>query len=467
MRYVSTRGRADPAGFADVLLGGRAPDGGLWVPEAWPQLLPDEVAACAGRPLAATAADLLARFSGGALDPEAAAAATRDAAATFVHAGPDPLRELEPNLWLHDLTFGPTGSAADFEMQVLARLIEAEMTARRETRTVVLATAGDDGGAAVEAFAGRPHLRLIVLFPEGRLSARRLRQVTGARAGNVRAVAVDGSYEACRALADGLFADPALVGEAQLASIGAENPVRLPLQVAPWLAAAARLGVPGRSVALAAPAGEASLAVAAWAALRLGAGAGRVLVGANAHDGLVQLFAAGRFARSAAQASATPELDVDAPIAFERLYFEAVGRNPLETARAMQALDEAGRVDLPPSAAAALSSFAAALAVDGELARTLVQARNDMGELLDPATAVVVSAARRLAGGGPGPVIIPALAHPALSAEVVEAVTGETPALPRQMSDLDAREPRFERIGTDVETFKRFVRALTGLGRAA
>ena len=467
MRYVSTRGGADPAGFADVLLGGRAPDGGLWWPEAWPRLLPREVAACAARPLAATAADLLVRFSGGALDPDAAAAATRDAAATFVHSGPDPLRELEPNLWLHDLTFGPTGSAADFEMQVLARLIEAEMTARRETRTLVLATAGDDGGAAVEAFAGRRRLRLIVLFPDGRLSPRRLRQVAGAHAGNVRALAVDGNYEACRALADGLFADPALVSEARLASIGPENPVRLPLQVAPWLAAAARLGAPGRSMALAAPCGEASLAVAAWTALRLGADDGRVLLGANAHDGLVQLFAAGRFALSSAEASASPELDVDAPIAFERLYFEAVGGNALETARAMQALGETGRVDLPPSAAAALSPFAAALADDVEMARTLVQVRNDTGELLDPSTAVVVSAARRLAGGGAGPVIVPALAHASLSAEVVEAITGETPALPRQMSSLDAREPRYERIGTDIEAFRQFVRALTGQSRAA
>jgi threonine synthase len=467
MRYVSTRGRAQPAGFIDVLLGARAPDGGLWLPQTWPQLLSEDVEACAGRPLAATAADLLTRFAGGELDPRAVDEATREAAASFTHAAVDPLKELLPNLWLHDLTHGPTGAAADFEMQVLARLIEAALVARRETRTLVLASAGDDAGAAVEAFAHRSRLRLIVLFPDGRLSRRRLLQIAGSGASNIRAVAVDGDYAACRGLADGLFADDGLAAEAQLASIGPDNVARVPLQAAAWLAAAARLGAPARAVTLAAPAGEASLAFAAWAARRMGLPVARIVVGTNASDGMAGVFSDGRFARGDARPTRTPELDVAQPLALERLYFEAVGRNAVDTERAMRALAEAGHIDLPPSARAELAMFAGASADDVETARTLVQLRNETGEMVDPATAVVVSAARRLALDDGRPVIAAGLAHPAICGEAVHAATGETPALPRQMRGLDDRAEQFERLPADPDTLKRFVRAVTRRSRAA
>ena len=300
MRFLSTRGRAEPAGFLDVLLGGRAPDGGLWLPETWPQLQPHEIEACATRPFAETAAELLVRFCGAEIDPEAVADAAREASATFVHAGVAPLRELAPNLWLHDLTWGPTGVCADFEMQVLARLAEAALTLRRERRTFVVA--GDEALAAVEAFAGRDRIGLVAIIPASRLGEPLGRRLAGTQAANVRIVAIEAGMAVCLAMARELLADPGLAEVARLASIGAENAARTPLQAAAWIAAAARLAAPGRAVALAAPAEAGSLAAGAWAAQRMGLPVERIVLAGGGDSALARMFAEGRFNASAGTA---------------------------------------------------------------------------------------------------------------------------------------------------------------------
>ena len=456
MRYLSTRGRAEPAGFVDALLGsGRAPDGGLWAPETWPQLSPQEIEAAAVRPLAETAAEMMLRYCGAELDPEAVADAAREAAASFVHDGVAPLREVAPNLWLHDLTWGPTGSAADFEMQVVARLAEAALAVRRERRVFV--AAGADALAAAEAFAGRARTGLVAVIPAawaGEPLGRRLAQI---KAPNVRAVAVEADATSVTAMAAELHADLGLSDVARLASAGPENPARMALRAAAWIAVAARLGAPGRAVTIAAPAEDGALAAGAWAARRMGLAA-QVVLAAAAPSPFAAMFGQGGFH---AAPGATPAA------LLERIYFEAVDREALETARAMTAVSELGGFDLAPRARAALAGLAGAEVDAVEAARAMVEIRNGAGEFVSPETALVAAAARRLAPEGATPLIVPELAHPGLVASPVLAALGEAPPAPRRRAGAEAEPVPIERLPADLFALKAWVRDFAGLSRAA
>lgn len=454
MRYVSTRGRAEPAGFVDVLLGGRAPDGGVWVPEPWPQLSPDEVAACAARSFADTAADLVLRFAGIEIDPDAVADAAREAAAAFVHTGVAPLSELAPNLWLHDPTWGPTGHGADFEMQVLARLAEVALAQRRERRTFV--AAGEEAIAAAFAVAGRSRMRLIAVIPADAADEPLGRRLAALNAANVRAVAVEAPAAGVRGLVDGLMSDPGLSEVARLGSLGPENPARIPLQAAAWIAAAARLGAPARPVFLAAPAEAGAFAAGAWAALRMGLPA-RVVLAGEPGSPLAGMLADGRV-RVPVGTAPTAEL--------ERLYFDAIDREAVETARAMAAVPGLGGFDLPPRARAALAGLMGAEVDAVDAARSQLELRNASGVFAAPETAAVVAAARRLADDAAGPVILPALAHPGLYAGAIERVPGEAP--PALRGPAPAAPGRaIERIACDLFALKAWVRDTAGLSRAA
>lgn len=455
MQYISTRGGAPAVSFTDALLAGLAPDGGLYVPQTWPQLSPAEIAAFAGAPYARVAATIVERFSGQDLDPGDIARDCEAAYASFAHAAVTPLRQLAPDLWLLELFHGPTLAFKDVAMQLLARLYGRVLAAQGRRLTIVCATSGDTGGAAVEAFRGAPHIDLVILFPHDRISEVQRRFMTAVPDDNVRCVAVDGAFDDCQAIVKALFADRAFADAVDLSGVNSINWARIVAQSVYYFTAAVALGAPGRAVSFAVPTGNFGDAFAGYVARRMGLPIDRILVATNANDILARTLATGRYARGAVVATQSPAMDIQVASNFERLYFEAVGRDPMETARAFAGFGATGVLDLPSQARGVLADvFDAAATDEAATARTMAQALADNGELIDPHTAVALHAA----AGRPGPLVVLSTAHPAKFPETVAAATGLRPPLPKRVGDLYARAERITRLPADVAAVKAFVR---------
>lgn len=451
MRFVSTRGQAEPVGFLEAASAGRAPDGGLWLPEAWPELAPEAIARLAARPYGEALGEVLAAFAGGELERDQPLDIGREVAAAFAHAATAPLRELYPNVWLLELFHGPTLSAADVSMQLLARLHERQGHGGDQVANMVMAGTAEEAAAAVQAFAGLKRARLLVLFP-ARGSTALQRRFIGAGVPNVRAIGVDGSLQDCARLAQGLFADAALK-EASLADIGPCNIVRIAADIAVLVHAAARLGAPFRPVSFAVPGGEFAMGVSAYGARRMGVPVSRIVAACNINDAAARVFQDGRYALSPLQQTRTPAFDVQAPVNFERLYAEAVNREGLETRRAMDAFADLGAIAMPPTARAAFAScFAGASAGEDDTARAVLATLNETGVLVEPHTAIILAAAQRLAARERQvPMVALGVAHPALYAEAVKAIAGADPSPPARAASRPQAAGRIERLPADGE----------------
>lgn len=464
MRYISTRGGAAPAGFLDVVLEGLAPDGGLYIPEVWPQLTAQELQAYARMDYADIAADILARFAGDDIDRPTLRRMTQDAYAPFTHAAVTPLKQLERGLWLLELFHGPTLAFKDVAMQLLARLYDHALGLRGRTATILVATSGDTGGAAVEAFRGRSNIRLVVLYPHGRISDVQRLFITTPEDDNIRTLAIDGVFDDCQAIVKAIFQDPAL-HNAGLSGVNSINWSRIVGQTVYYFASAVALGAPQRKVAYSVPTGNFGDAFAGYAAQRMGLPIERLIVATNSNDIMSRMIETGRYGRAPVVATQSPAMDIQAASNFERLYFEGVRHEGLDTARAMRAFAEAGVIDVPPSAMALIKSLFRGAAIDeAETSRTMVSTHHLTGELIDPHTAVGVAAARRIGPASPEtPLVVLATAHPAKFPETVLAATGVEPIAPPQVKSLMRKAERFERLPNDVEAVKSVVREVMGV----
>ena len=464
MRYISTRGGAPAAGFLDVVLEGLAPDGGLYIPEAWPELTPAELKAYARMDYAAVAADVLGRFAGEEIDKRTLRQMAEDAYASFTHAAVTPLKQLERGLWLLELFHGPTLAFKDVAMQLLARLYDHALGQRGRTATILVATSGDTGGAAVEAFRGRANIRLVVLYPHGRISEVQRLFITTPEEDNIRVIAIDGVFDDCQAIVKSLFQDKAL-HNAGLSGVNSINWSRIVGQTVYYFTSAVALGAPERKVAYAVPTGNFGDAFAGYVAHRMGLPIERLIVATNANDIMSRMVETGRYARSPVIATQSPAMDIAAASNFERLYFEGVGHEGVETARAMRAFSDLGVIDVPPSAMGMFKGlFRGARIDETEAARTMVAARNQTGELIDPHTAVGLAAARRIGPASAGtPLVVLSTAHPAKFPETVKAVTGAEPAPPPQVLALRKKRERIQRLPNDLEAVKSVVREVMGV----
>jgi threonine synthase len=462
MRYVSTRGQAPSVGFVDAVLGGLAPDGGLYVPETWPQISAQEIAGFAERPYAEVAARVLGGFAGDEIAPADLLEMCQEAYATFTHAAVVPLTQLHPGLFVAELFHGPSLAFKDVAMQILARLYDHLLGSQKRTQTILCATSGDTGGAAVEAFRGRRNVRVVALFPEGRISEVQRRFMTTAVEANVACVAVKGSFDDCQAIVKQAFQDQALRQAVDLSGVNSINFARIAAQAVYYFTTAAALGAPSRKVSFCVPSGNFGDAFAGYAAHRMGLPMGRILVATNANDILARTFETGRYARGKVHPTMSPAMDIQSASNFERLYFEGVNREATETARAFTAFADTGAIDVPPQAFAAMRElFRGASASEDDTARTMVATLNETGELIDPHTAVAMAALRR-AGDLEGPVVVMSTAHPAKFPEAVAKACGVTPGLPRGVADLADRPERFDRLPAEAETIKAYVRAFAG-----
>ena len=461
MRYVSTRGESPPIGFLDAVLAGLAPDGGLYVPETWPSFTPGEIAAFAGQPYAQVAATVMGRFVGDDIPAADLALMCEEAYATFAHAAVTPLKQLAPNQFLLELFHGPTLAFKDVAMQLLGRLYDYVLSRQSRTMTIICATSGDTGGAAVEAFRGRANARIVALFPEGRISEVQRRFMTTALDANVACVSVAGSFDDCQAIVKQAFQDDQFRHAVDLSGVNSINWARIAAQSVYYFTAAVALGGPARPVAFVVPTGNFGDAYAAFVAHKLGLPIARVVAATNANDILARAFETGRYAKGVVAATQSPAMDIQVASNFERLYFETVSRDGVETGRAFRAFASLGALDIPPSALAVMRElFQGASVSEADTAKTMLSTLNETGEVIDPHTAVGVAAANRLRLADPTiPVVVLATAHPAKFPEAVTAAAGLTPAVPRAIPDLSARPERFDRLPADPETVKAYVRA--------
>jgi threonine synthase len=462
MRYVSTRGQAPSVGFVDAVLGGLAPDGGLYVPETWPQISAQEIAGFAERPYAEVAARVIGAFAGDEIAPADLLEMCQEAYSTFTHAAVVPLTQLQPGLFIAELFHGPSLAFKDVAMQILARLYDHLLGSQKRSQTILCATSGDTGGAAVEAFRGRRNARVVALFPEGRISEVQRRFMTTASEANVACVAVKGSFDDCQAIVKQAFQDQSLRQAVDLSGVNSINFARIAAQAVYYFTTATALGAPSRKVSFCVPSGNFGDAFAGYAAQRMGLPMGKILVATNANDILARTFETGRYARGKVCQTMSPAMDIQSASNFERLYFEGVNREATETARAFAAFADSGAIDVPPQAFAAMRELFRGVSVsEDDTARAMLRTLNETGELIDPHTAVAVSALRR-ANGIKGPVVVMSTAHPAKFPEAVAKACGVTPELPRGVANLASRPERFDRLPAEAETIKAYVRAFAG-----
>jgi threonine synthase len=459
MRYVSTRGQAPSVGFVDAVLAGLAPDGGLYVPEAWPQFTRAQIAGFAGRPYHEVAAAVIGAFAGDEIAPPVLLEMCEEAYATFNHPAVVPLVQIAPDAFLAELFHGPSLAFKDVAMQILARLYDHVLAAQNRTQTILCATSGDTGGAAVEAFRGRRNVKVVALFPEGRISEVQRRFMTTAADPNVACVAVQGTFDDCQAIVKQAFQDQSLRQAVDLSGVNSINFARIAAQAVYYFTSAVALGAPERTVSFCVPSGNFGDAFAGYVASRMGLPIARIVVATNSNDILAHAFEDGRYARGSVTPTISPAMDIQSASNFERLYFEAVHRDPVETARAFAAFAEVGVIDIPPQAFAAMRALFRGVGIgEDETLRAIVATLNGTGELIDPHTAVAVAALRRVPDLE-GPVVVLSTAHAAKFPEDVARASGVTPELPRGAANLAALVERFDRLPAESETIKAYVRA--------
>jgi threonine synthase len=458
VRYVSTRGDATPLDFLDVTLAGLARDGGLYVPDAWPGFTPGQISAMAGRPYAQIAAEVIAPFAGDGLSAECIGRMAQEAYGVFRHPAVAPLIQLSPGVFVLELFHGPTLAFKDLAMQFLARLMDHALEARGERATIVVATSGDTGGAAVEAFRGAKRIDLVVLYPHGRISDVQRRMMTTPEDDNVHAVAVEGTFDDCQALVKALFNHHAFRDQVRLSAVNSINWARIAAQVVYYFTAAVALGAPHRKVAFTVPTGNFGDIFAGYAALRMGLPIERLVIATNANDILARTLASGVYEVRNVVPTMSPSMDIQVSSNFERLLFEACGRDAAAVCAAMGSLAQSGRFAIGSSAMTAMrSDFSAGRADEDEAAATMRVLRKEAGYLADPHTAVALAVAEKEARDPAVPMIVLSTAHPAKFPDAVEAACGVRPALPDWLAHLPSRPERVTVLAAEQAAVEKFV----------
>ena len=459
MRYISTRGRAASRDFADVLLAGLAEDGGLFVPETWPHLAPADWRALRGLPYAELAARVMQPFIGEAVPFAVLQQICAEAYAGFGHPAVVPLVQLETNLFVQELFHGPTLAFKDMAMQVLGRLFDHVLAERNASVTIVAATSGDTGSAAIEAFAGRARVDIVVLHPHGRTSEVQRRQMTTVMAANVRNIAIDGSFDDCQDLVKAMFADTAFRTEMHLSAVNSINWARIVAQIPYYAAAALALGGPEREVAFSVPTGNFGNVLAAWAARRMGLPVARLTIGSNRNDILTRFFSANDMSMRPVEPSLSPSMDIQVSSNFERLLFEMLGRDPVATTAAIAGFRATGRMVVPDAAWRRVTALFHAHALDDRATEAEIRRlRADCHYLADPHTAIGIAAARVTPPRGLATVAM-ATAHPAKFPDAMQRATGERPALPARLADLYDRAERYTVVPNELAAVQAGVRA--------
>ncbi|HKF12636.1 MAG TPA: threonine synthase [Xanthobacteraceae bacterium] len=458
MLYVSTRGEAPTLGFADAMLAGLAPDGGLYVPAAWPRLDAGAIAAFAGRPYAEVAVEIIRPFVGDAIPEGDLARMTREAYGRFRHPAVAPLVQLGMSDFLLEMFHGPTLAFKDLAMQLLGQLMDEVLAARGERTTIVVATSGDTGGAAIEAFRGRKRTDLFVLFPHGRISDVQRRMMTTVEDDNVHALAIEGTFDDCQAIVKGMFAHQAFRDQVRLSGVNSINWARIVAQVVYYFTAAVALGSPHRKVAFTVPTGNFGDIYAGYVALCMGLPVDRLTVATNVNDILARTIATGTYELRDVVPTSSPSMDIQVVSNFERLLFDVHGRDGRAVRALMASLTQSRRFVLSaPAVSQVRAVFSADRADEEETAATIRTMLRETGHLIDPHTAVGVAVAEKEIRDPSIPMVVLSTAHPAKFPDAVEAASGVRPALPDWLADLDRRPERATTLPIDQIAVERHI----------
>jgi len=459
VKYVSTRGRSPELEFGDVLLAGLASDGGLYVPVEWPTISERKIKAMAGLSYQEVALRVMQLFTADAI-PEAALSRMIDEAYSgFGHKAVTPLKQLGSNDWLLELFHGPTLAFKDVAMQILARLFDHVLAERGRRITIVGATSGDTGSAAIDAFRGRETSDIFILHPKGRVSEVQRRQMTTVLDDNVHNIAIEGSFDDCQALVKAMFNHHAFRDEVALAGVNSINWGRVMAQIVYYFTSAVALGSPQRSVSFSVPTGNFGDVFAGYVASRMGLPIEKLIVATNVNDILARTLSGGRYQTGKVVPTISPSMDIQVSSNFERLVYDVYGRDGMAVRGLMDSLAQSGAFELAPLRLDAMRQIFSAMRVDEDLTRhTISETLAQTGELIDPHSAVGLAAAHAMRGNPETPMITLATAHPAKFPDAIKTVTGIHPALPSRMSDLFERKERLAVLPNDIGAVEAFIR---------
>lgn len=456
--YISTRGEAPQLGFCDVMLTGLARDGGLYVPEVWPQFSPEVIAGFFGRPYWEVAVEVIRPFVAGEISDADLGRMAIEAYATFRHPAVVPVNQIGPHQFVLELFHGPTLAFKDVAMQLLSRLMDHVLAKRGKRTTIVVATSGDTGGAAVDAFSGLDNVDLVVLFPNGRISDVQRRMMTTSGAANIHALAVEGTFDDCQGIVKGLFNHHKFRDSVALSGVNSINWARIVAQVVYYFTSAVALGAPAREVDFTVPTGNFGDIFAGYVAKRMGLPVRRLRIAANVNDILVRTLKTGIYEVREVHATASPSMDIQISSNFERLLFEAAGRDSAVVRALMGSLTQSGRFVLPDAVLAKIrEDFDAGRADETETSAAIRAAWREAGELVDPHTAVALAVADQDKPVSTVPNIVLSTAHAAKFPDAVEAACGVRPALPAWLDGLMTKPEHIKVMANDQSEVERFV----------
>jgi threonine synthase len=466
MRYVSTRGEAAPLDFVEVMLAGLARDGGLYVPESWPALDREAIAGFAGKPYAEVAVDVIRPFVGGSIADGDLARMVREAYGAFRHPATVPLVQLGSSLFVLELFHGPTLAFKDLAMQLVARLMDHALHQRGERTTIVVATSGDTGGAAAEAFKGSGQVDVVVLFPRGRISDVQQRMMTTVPASNVHAVAIEGTFDDCQALVKAMFNHHAFRDRVRLSGVNSINWARIMAQAVYYFTAAVALGAPHRKIAFTVPTGNFGDVYAGYVAARMGLPVDRLVVATNTNDILARTFATGTYEIRDVVATMSPSMDIQISSNFERLLFDATGRDAASVRTLMGSLAQSRRFVVSAQALKELRAlFSANRADEQECAAEIRAWMKEANYCVDPHTAIALAVAEKETRDASVPMVVLSTAHPAKFPAAVKAACGVEPPLPDWLTDLPKRKERVTVLPADQVAVERFVASASRAAR--
>ena len=463
MKYVSTRGSAPVLEFNDVLLQGLARDGGLYVPDIWSVLDKTVIAKMAGKPYAEVAKIVLAPFVEGQIATADFNAMVDDAYKTFRHEAVTPLVQVAPNQFILELFHGPTMAFKDVAMQLLARLMDHVLTLKNERATIIGATSGDTGGAAIDAFKGKKNTEMFILFPDGKVSEVQRRQMTTINDNAVHPLAVKGNFDDCQALVKALFNDHKFRDDVQLSGVNSINWARIMAQVVYYFVAATALGAPHRKISFSVPTGNFGDIFAGYVAKRMGLPIDRLIIATNSNDILARCMDTMRYEVTGVSPTISPSMDIQVSSNFERLLFTASNRDGDAVARMMDGLKQSGSFTIPQAAYQTIADeFSAGRCDEAQTAAEIKKTLEASSYLLDPHTAVGLKVAREFAHAST-PMVTLATAHPAKFPDAVKAASGIHPDLPKWQGDLMTRKELFDVIENDEAVLKQHILSMMNM----
>lgn len=457
MRYISTRGQAPILDFEGAVLAGLASDGGLYLPEAWPRFSEAEIAAMAGLSYVEVAVRVCRPFTGTSLDEAALRDIFTRAYGRFAHAAIVPLKQLDHRHHLLELFHGPTLAFKDVALQALGLVFERFLARSGKHVTVIGATSGDTGSAAIDALAGRSGVEVYMLHPHGRVSEVQRRQMTTVLDANIHNIAIEGNFDDAQALVKAMFNDAAFAGRFPLAAVNSINWARLLFQVVYYFTSALSLGAPHRTISYAVPTGNFGDVFAGYVAAQMGLPIARLVVATNENDILHRALSVGDYSAGTVAPTDAPSMDIQVSSNFERLLFDLSGRDAAALAAAMAEFEATKKLALPQAWLAKAGLFTSARVEAAEMTEAMRWALAHTGELLDPHTAIGLAAARR--DDGTGPMVTLATAHAAKFPAAVLAATGIEPALPARLADLMSRPERYDVAPAQLQDIEAYVAA--------